>query len=145
MWQFEHTEPTSATAEQLWAHYADPTSWPSWDHETAWVRVDGPMAVGTTGMLKPVNGPRVKFSFVEVHPLVGFTDVSRLPLARLTFAHRIEPVGGLNRITHTATVTGPLSALFGRVIGRKIAAGLPTAMRALVQLAEATPRPAAAG
>ena len=52
MWQFEHTETTRATPEQLWAHYADPATWPVWDDETESVTVEGPMAVGTRGRLK---------------------------------------------------------------------------------------------
>jgi len=144
MWKFEHTETTAATAEQLWAHYADPPRWPEWDHEAAHVTVNGPMAAGTAGTVKPRNGPRVKFRFVDVRPLAGFTDVSRLPLARLTFAHRIEPTAGGCRISHAVAITGPLSPLFGRVIGRNIEANLPAAMRALARLAESTPQPATA-
>lgn len=136
MWTFEHTELTSATPPQLWACYAEPTTWPEWDQETARVSVQGPMAVGTRGTLKPVKGPATPFTFTEVIPGVGFTDVSRLPLARLTFAHHIEPTATGSRFTHRVTITGPLSPLFARVIGRKVAASLPAAMRALARFAE---------
>lgn len=136
MWTFEHTELTSATPARLWAHYAEPTTWPEWDSETAGVTVQGPMAVGTRGTLKPAKGPATRFTFTEVTPEVGFTDVSRLPLARLTFAHHIEPTATGSRFTHRVTIAGPLSPLFSRVIGRKIAANLPTAMRTLARLAE---------
>lgn len=142
MWAFEHTETTSATPAQLWARYAEPATWPEWDHETASVTVEGPMAVGTRGKLKPVKGPAASFIFTEVAPEVGFTDVSRLPLARLTLAHHIEPTDTGSRFTHCVTITGPLAPLFARVIGTTIAAGLPTAMRALGRLAEAAPAPA---
>lgn len=142
MWQFEHSETTTASPEQLWAHYSDPVTWPRWDHGTAEVTIDGPMAAGTTGKLKPVKGPRARFVFTDVTPGVGFTDVTRLPLARLTFAHVIEPVSGSSRITHRVSLSGPLSPLFARVVGRTIAAELPSAMRALVRLAEETPSPA---
>ncbi len=91
------------------------------------------MAVGTRGTLK---GPATRFTFIEVTPEVGFADVSRLPLARLTFTHRIEPTGTGSRFTHRVTIAGPLSRLFVRVIGKNIAASLPTSMRALARLAE---------
>lgn len=136
MWTFEHTELTSATPAQLWARYAEPTTWPEWDKETASVTVQGPFVVGTRGTLKPVKGPATPFAFTEVNPEVGFTDVSRLPLARLTFTHHIEPTATGSRFTHRVTITGPLSPLFARVIGKKVAASLPTAMRALARLAE---------
>ncbi|HCT79387.1 MAG TPA: polyketide cyclase/dehydrase and lipid transport [Micromonosporaceae bacterium] len=137
MWKFEHSETTTASAGQLWQQYADPSRWPEWDHETEWVTVNGPFATGTTGVLKPAGGPKTKFRFVEVTEHRSFTDVSMLPLAKMHFAHRIESTSEGSRFTHTVTITGPLSGLFGRVIGRKIAAGLPTAMRTLSALAEA--------
>lgn len=138
MWTFTHTETTSATAEQLWKHYADPASWPAWDRDIASVTVQGPMAVGTGGTLRPVNGPSSRFVFSEVRPQISFTDVARLPLARMTFGHVIEslPVG--TRFTHTVTIAGLLSPLFGLVIGRNVASGLPVAMKTLARLAESS-------
>jgi hypothetical protein len=102
------------------------------------------MTVGGRGKLKPVKGPWMPFTFTEVTPDVGFTDVSRLPLARLTFTHHISPTTAGSRITHGVSISGPLSPLFARVIGRTIAAGLPTAMQALARLAETIPAPGAA-
>ncbi|MBA3369429.1 MAG: SRPBCC family protein [Geodermatophilaceae bacterium] len=136
MWTFEHTETTSATPAQLWARYADPITWAEWDHEIAVVTVQGPMAPGSCGTLKPVKGPPTRFRFTEVIPEVGFTDVSRLPFARMTFAHLIEAIPGGSRFLHRVTITGPLSPLFARVIGTKVAHGLPVAMQALARLAE---------
>lgn len=138
MWTFSHTETTAAAAAALWSHYADPESWPTWDRETEAVTVDGPFAVGTTGTLKPVGGPLTRFVLTEVTPGESFTDVTRLPLARLTFGHRIEPHDGGSRFTHTVTFTGPLAWLFRRVIGKGIAAGLPEAMARLADTAAAT-------
>lgn len=136
MWRFEHTETTAASPERLWRRYEDPSRWPEWDGGTESVTTEGPMAVGTRGRLKPRGGPMASFVFTEVVPGQRFTDVTKLPLARLTFAHRIEPDGTGSRFTHTVTIQGPLSALFARVIGRTIAAELPEAMRTLARLAQ---------
>lgn len=144
MWTFEHSEITSAAPAQLWARYVDPSTWPEWDHDVAAVTVQGPVAVGTRGRLKPVKGPAVSFTFTEVSPEVDFTDVSPLPMARLTLAHHIEPMATGSRFTHRVTIDGPLALLFARIIGKPIAAGLPAAMRALARLAEAAPAPSAA-
>lgn len=138
MWQFEHTQTSAASPKQLWTHYADPASWPNWDHDIAEVTIDGPIATGARGALKPTKGPRVSFVFSEVIPGVRFTNVCRLPLARLTFSHRIEASNTGTRFTHSAAITGPLSALFARIMGRDIATGMPTAMRVLARLAEQT-------
>lgn len=136
MWSFEHTVTTSATPDQLWDRYRRPETWPEWDHETASVSVEGPMVSGARGTLKPVRGPETPFTFTEVTPGAGFTNVSRLPLARMSFEHVIEPTAAGSRFTHRVTITGPLSPLFGRMVGRSIAAGLPAAMQRLARLAE---------
>jgi len=136
MWRFEHTETTTATPDQLWARYVDPTTWPEWDHETESVTAEGALAVGLRGRLKPKGGPWTSFLVTEVEPGAGFTDVTRLPLARLQFRHRIEAVPGGSRFTHTVTIGGPLWPLFARVIGRTIAAEMPTAMATLARLAQ---------
>jgi len=86
--------------------------------------------------LKPVKGPAAPFTFTEVTSEVSFTNVSRLPLASLTFSHLIEPLPTGSRFTHHIAISGLLSLLFARVIGRHIQAGLPTAMKRLARLAE---------
>ncbi len=141
MWMTEHTEETNASPVQLWARYAEPARWPEWDHEAEQVTVRGPMAVGTRGRLKPVGGPAVPFVFTSVTPNVEFTDVSRLPMGRLTFAHSIAATATGSRFTHRVTITGLLAPLYRRVIDRGIAAGLPGAMQTLAGLAEGSQVP----
>ena len=136
MWRFEHTETTSAAPEQVWARYVDPTTWPEWDHGTESVTIEGPFTVGARGRLKPNGGPATSFVVTEAEPGAGFADVTRLPLAKLWFRHRIEAGPGGTRFTHTATITGPLAPLFARLIGRTIAAEMPAAMAALGRLAQ---------
>ncbi|MGH8793129.1 MAG: SRPBCC family protein [Stackebrandtia sp.] len=136
MWKCEHTELTSAAPAQVWKFY-DPDEWTRWDHDLEWVKVDGPMADGATGVLKPVAGPKTKLRFVQVVEERTFVNVARLPLAKMTVGHHIEPAGDGSRITHRMTISGALAPLWGRVIGAKAAAGLPETMRRLTSLAEA--------
>jgi hypothetical protein len=136
MWTFQHTETTTATPEQLWQLYQDPTTWSEWDHQIEDVTVDGPFETGATGTIKPVGGPRTKFRMVEVTEKVSFTDVTRLPLAKMRFDHWIEPGTDETTFIHRVTITGPLTPLFARVIGRKVADELPAAMRTLAARAE---------
>lgn len=136
MWSFEHTVTTGAAPSAVWARYADPAAWPSWDRDLASVTVDGPIAVGVRGTLRPLKGPPAVFVFTEVEPDVGFTNVSRLPFAKLAVSHRITPASSGSEVTHRVEINGPLAPLFGRLIGRRIAAALPGSMRTLAELAE---------
>ena len=134
-WSFEHTEATKASPERLWKRYADRASWSEWDHGIESITLDGPFAVGTTGTAKPKRGPATKFEVLEVTEGRSFTEVSFLPLARMRFSHKIDPTPTGADITHRVTISGPLAPLFSRVIGKKVAAELPAAMRRLGSVA----------
>lgn len=101
----------------------DVATWPEWNADTEWVRLDGPFAQGVTGTLKPQGGPRTRFVVETLVPGRAFVDVSRLLGARLTFSHVVTPqdAGGC-RVDVEVTMTGPVRVLWARVVGRGIAA-----------------------
>jgi hypothetical protein len=136
-WSTEASAVTPATPEHVWALYEQVSAWKAWDHEVESSQLDGPFQAGTTGVLKPKGGPASKFQLTAVERARRFADVTRLPLARLAFEHTLTPIQGGTRIHHRVTIDGPLTFLFSRVIGRKIAAGLPHAVQSLAQAAKA--------
>ena len=136
----EHSVITKASREALWALYENSATWPIWDDGIESVSLHGPFVVGTKGTLKPAGGPEVVFEMVSVKRLHSFTDVSYLPLTKLIFTHAVdEQPDGQLKVTHRVAMEGLLSPLFAFVIGRKIKAGLPLAMKKLVALAESNP------
>ena len=137
-WSFENTVETTATAEQIWALWSKPESWPVWDNGVEWVKTEGAFVKGTKGVMKPVGGPQVKFEMVETEPLKRFMDRSFLPLTTLDFSHIYTPATGNKKaqITHRVEMRGLLTIIFKRVIGSNIEKDLPGAMKKLVALAE---------
>ena len=132
----KHTISTKASAKTVWALYANPKSWPQWDHGIEWVTQDGPLARGTRGKLKPKGGPVVRFEIVEATLHKSFTDVSHLPLTKLTFQHTLKPEGDLLHLTHEVKMTGLLAWFFAIVIGRGIKKDMPAVMQKLAHMAE---------
>lgn len=59
----------------------------------------------------------------------------------MTFTHLIEPQESGCRFIHRVTISGPMSWLFARLIGKNVSASLPSAMWTLARLAETTPAP----
>ena len=57
------TAHATSTAEPaaFFARWADMATWPQWNLDTEWVRLDGPFVAGATGTLKPKGGPTVSF------------------------------------------------------------------------------------
>ena len=137
-WVYEESIQTFASAEQVWKIWSRHETWPTWDDGVEWVKAEGPFAAGTTGVLKPKNGPAIQFEILHAEPLKGFQDRSFLPLTRLDFIHTFDESshGKKARITHRIEMHGFLAPLFSRIIGKNIKAGLIPALRKLVLLAE---------
>jgi len=116
---------TDVQPEAFFERWADMATWPEWNTDTEWVRLDGPFRTGATGQLKPKGGPTTRFVVSSLVPGHEFTDVSLLFGARLEFQHRVE-VDAERRTTVSVRVTlaGPLTVFWNLVLGRGIAQGL---------------------
>ena len=130
---FESTVQTTATPKAIYALYADPVRWNTWDDAIVSVELDGPFAAGTTGrMTMHGDAPPLSFRFVAVTPDVGFIDETIGPAgALIRFEHEIAK----GKFTHRLQITGG-SPGFAAEAGRMISEGMPHAMKKLAALAE---------
>ncbi|MFG1808830.1 SRPBCC family protein [Streptomyces sp. NPDC049040] len=129
---------SSAAPAAFFARWADMATWPEWNADTAWVRLDGPFTEGATGVLKPRGGPKVPFVVSALVHGEEFTDVSKLVGARLTFRHLVSATPeGSTRVDVTATLGGPLARLWNLALGKGIAGSLQTDLDRLRDVAEA--------
>jgi hypothetical protein len=130
------TRISTAAPAAFFARWGDMATWPEWNADTEWVRLDGPFTAGSTGVLKPKGGPKTKFVITELTDQV-FTDVSLLMGARLTFHHTVAPTAdGGTEVSVTVTLTGPLARLWNAILGKGIATSLDRDLAALVRTAE---------
>jgi Polyketide cyclase / dehydrase and lipid transport len=111
-WSFEHSADSAASKEAVWRRYADVTQWSAWSPAIEWARLDGPFQAGAKGKTKARGAPATRFRVVRVESGAFFATTARLPGARLLFEHIIEPRNSGVRITHRATLSGPLSRLY---------------------------------
>lgn len=136
MWSYEYTSETKGSSEAVWRLWADVSNWKRWDSEVLWSKVDGPFAVGTSGVLKPKHGPQAKFVLTEVQEEKRFVDQTKIAGTTLTFIHELQPMPNGSKITHRIEITGLLAPVLGATLGRQLKAGLPTAVQNLAKLAE---------
>ena len=115
------TSPAPASA--FFERWADMATWPEWNTDTEWVRLDGPFAQGASGTLKPKGGPKVRFVVAELSE-ERFLDVSRLLGARLSFDHRVSRLATGTRVEVTVTLDGPLARLWKLILGSDLQASL---------------------
>lgn len=135
MWQFSHSVTTHKTAEQIWQRYASPETWNTWDHEVETAKLKGPFAAGSIIEFKPKSGPKCQILITKCETHQQFTDLAKFPLATLIFDHVLEQTSAGLRVTHTVSISGPLTFLWKRIIGYKIAEGLPMTIQSLVNAA----------
>ncbi|BFU46247.1 SRPBCC family protein [Krasilnikovia sp. MM14-A1004] len=116
---------TDVPARAFFERWADMATWPEWNTDTEWVRLDGPFRTGATGKLKPKGGPATRFVITSLVPGREFTDVSLLLGARLTFQHLVTvDSSGSTTVTVEVTIAGPLAFLWTAALGKGIAKGL---------------------
>lgn len=139
MWTFHHDQSTTATPAQIWAYYEATDIAPRWDPLIRQIQVQGPLAVGVQGINHPVGGGRFPFTYTEVTIDKSYTEVTRVPLARLAFTHDISPTPTGSIFTHGVIISGPLAWLYTLLLRRGYEKGIPQASRNLAALLEQGP------
>jgi polyketide cyclase/dehydrase/lipid transport protein len=129
---------SSATPAAFFAEWADMASWPEWNLDTEWVRLDGPFVEGATGQLKPKGGPKVGFVVARLVDGEEFTDVSTLLGARLTFRHLVAVADGGTTVSVDVTLTGPLAPVWRLILGKGIRESMQPDLDRLARRAEQT-------
>ena len=132
------TVTSSAPASAFFARWADMATWPEWNVDTEWVRLDGPFVEGATGTLKPKGGPKVRFVVRRLSD-TEFVDVSTLFGARLTFAHRVSTSEAGTTVDVETTLTGPLAAVWRMILGKGISSSVQPDLERLARAAETAP------
>jgi uncharacterized membrane protein len=133
--QITSTAPPAAFFER----WADMATWPEWNLDVDWVRLDGPFAQGVTGTLKPKGGPKVRFVVESLVQDKDFVDVSLLAGARLTFAHHVtEAAGGGCTVHVQISMSGPLGWLWNRILGKGLRTSVQPDLERLARVAEAS-------
>lgn len=134
--QFEERIEVQAPRQVVFALYADVASWATWDPDVQSSAIAGAFVSGSTGTLKPSNGPEARITFTEVVADTSFTVESKLPLCVMRFEHELSTSAAGTVAVHRVSFSGLLSPVFSRVIGSQIRKGLPHTMSGLKRAAE---------
>ena len=137
-WQFEHSADSVATPAEIWQRYIDVEHWSDWSPGVEWSRLDGAFEVGAKGKSKPPGSPALRFRVIAVEPQSMFATKAHFPGADLVFEHAIEQLTPGARITHRATLSGPLARLYARSVRGRTEQGLTESVERLAVLASNT-------
>jgi uncharacterized membrane protein len=114
-----------APADVVWSVIADVQRWPGWTDSIDELRVtsSGPMAVGSTAVVKQPRMPRATWTVTEWDPGRSFTWEASGPGLRTAAVHAVEPTGAATcRVTLSVHETGPLDGLMRLLYARRFRA-----------------------
>ncbi|MEA5392158.1 SRPBCC family protein [Cyanobium gracile UHCC 0139] len=124
MWTHRFETTTDLTPEELWPVLADVPRWPEVDHGIERLVIRQEPGPGVTFTLKPKGGPTLSFRIGHFEAPTRYSDLCRLPLATMETVHELVP-GPSTTVRVRLAIQGPLAPLWGRLVGRTHAAGLP--------------------
>ncbi|MHB1173179.1 MAG: SRPBCC family protein [Lacisediminihabitans sp.] len=127
---------SSAPASKFFARWIDHATWGEWSPDTEWVRLNGGVVHGATGILKPAGGPRTRFFISRLDADRAYDDTSLLWGARLVFSHDAAPTDEGTALDVRVTISGPLSRLWARILGKGFATSAQEDLDRLVRLVE---------
>jgi hypothetical protein len=139
MWTKSYSTTVKGTdVDRLWQIWSDVDAWHTWQSDLDYAKLEGVFAAGSTFLLKPKGGPRVRIALLSVEPKRRFVDLTRFPLARMYGAHEFIARGDEVEIRTSVTVEGPLGFLWRKLVGEGVAKSLPEQTRGLVARARAS-------
>ena len=136
MWVNEQAVETTASAEDVWALWADVAGWPRWNADIERIELDGPFATGSTIVMTPAGDDPVELRIVEAVEPTLFVDEADGGDFVVTTTHRVDPVDAeRNRVVYRMEISGPAADTIGPEIGPQISGDFPEVLAALVALA----------
>ncbi len=124
MWTHHYQQQTDLPAEALWPVLANVSGWAEIDENIETINIDGVPGKNSTFTLKPKGGPRLSFRICDFEPPLTYSDVCKMPFANMKTTHRILN-GDVTTIDIQIVIEGMLSPVWGVLVGRKHANGLP--------------------
>jgi hypothetical protein len=132
---FEHERTVSTTASpaDVWALWSDPGCWHTWDPAVQQVAFEGHFGEGAAGTMIRAGGVEAPFVLPIVEPRARYLGRVTMGDLVVEIDHELRATdGGGCDITVRTTVYGPAAD----EVGPMVVEDMPTALEALVRLAE---------
>jgi hypothetical protein len=112
---------TTAAPERVWQVWSDVNNWPDWNPDMKASRLDGPLRLGSTGMIDTRSGGR--HDVVVTHYEEGRSfelESTALPATKMAIRASITPVDGGTRMTQGFEPRGLLAPVVGPMMSGTI-------------------------
>jgi uncharacterized protein YndB with AHSA1/START domain len=112
---------TKASPARVWRIWSDVNTWPEWNPDMKESRLDGPLKVGTTGMINTRSGGKhdvVVTQFEDGHSFE--LESTAMPGTKMAIRATIAPSGAGTRISQAFEARGLLAPLVGPMMSGTI-------------------------
>jgi hypothetical protein len=130
----EASQETKASPSEVWRVWSDVNTWPEWNPDMKESRLDGPLQLGTTGMINTRSGG--KHDVVVTHFEDGKSfelESTAMPMTKMAIRATVTPIDGGARVSQAFEARGLLAPIVGPMMGGMI---LKTFSKVLAGLAE---------
>ncbi|MGO1315697.1 hypothetical protein [Microbacterium gubbeenense] len=134
-WRASYSQLTTASPESVWRRWTTPSAWAEDDPGLETAQFACPPTVGTHGWVKNHGSPRQKITFTVLDQNTAMNFKISLPGAVLSFPHEMRATPEGLVVTHNVQLDGLLAGLYGLLVGRGIARGLPAVVRLVTEAA----------
>jgi hypothetical protein len=117
---FEQKTVIQVPYSRVFAVNSDVGGWKTWDPGIKESSLEGPFASGAKGYVKLKNGPVIEIDIVEVINPEWIAVEARVKLCRIRYEQNIIPAGTETKVRCKVMLSGPLSSLYGSVMGQEI-------------------------
>ena len=105
----------AAPPARVWQVMSDAEHWHEWTPSVTSVRLRGPLAVGTTAVIRQPKFPPAWWRVTGLEDGRSFTWVNAAPGLRVVARHSVAPIAGGTRATLSLDFRGLLGGLWGRM------------------------------
>jgi hypothetical protein len=130
---------TKASPARVWQVWSDVNTWPDWNPDMKESRLDGPLKVGTTGMINTNSGG--KHDVVVTHFQEGRSfelESTAMPGTKMGIRATVEPTATGSRITQAFEARGLLAPLVTPMMSGPILKTFNSVLEGLRQKAESS-------
>lgn len=128
----EYSTAAAVDPQAVWDRWTRIDAWPVDSPNIIRARLNGPVAQGAVGWVKPRRGPRFSFRIVEADRMAGHFFIEAKPFLgtiavdRLLARADVDDEGRqLWTLTHRVIFRGPMGRFWNKTIGRTLPDTLP--------------------
>jgi uncharacterized protein YndB with AHSA1/START domain len=135
----EASHDTKASPAEVWRVWSDVNTWPEWNPDMKESRLDGPLQLGTTGMINTRSGGKHDVVVTQFEEGKSFElESTAMPMTKMAIRATVTPIDGGTRVTQAFEARGLLAPIVAPMMGGMILKTFSKVLDGLAEKVEST-------